>query len=888
MLFLSVVLGLTLPELVALLLLKERCALVVLPKLLRVRNRANYWGSKVQSRAWKYPSRAVEAGDVVTGAPEWPLEALGEVMLDVGGSIGASTVNKIRNQEGLADQIVNLAEQIKTDHSPQQKIAASVDMVDERVFQALVDQNEDIENVKAARDVVYNVAYLKYLERNIKSAEEAADGNAQAEAEAHDEMTGSQTAPKTKSAWDAIRARSQQQAEEANAIVDEMIAMEEEQEQQKRDAEAAQEIQRAWVRYREDYLKQNADAWKQFREDYSPFYAQLAESSTAAREMMANDFARGEDPVQTLYDYVYEQETEGLDRTKDLPAARYRTHARLRKMLGDELYAKYYPDKKSPAERVADAHAETDRIIDEGGESETESATETGSDQTQARGGDQTTDSSAEKTSGTEEGGAPAETQTGTDGDEQTDRDSGEQRSEPTPTDTEGRAAIDAERQAMSEAEGDEDIVRWQHQDGTWEDTPVQYKLVERRSAVASHRLTDDGVSYEQNPTYNWEMDIQRRTDARGEEILDRSRDENRNMRLLTERGQDMSRGAPTLLPSYDAAGGNHRLMMLELIYNRDGDGKQEYLEALEKDLPNFGIDPAALEGFEEPVLVRQVLGELDDPAAFAEASNQPNAAPRTTAHQAQQDADALTPEIIDKFDFGEVGGSNRRTIADMMAQPSKRNHDALLAFIENLPPQARARYRRGDTTRLAPEARHYLENAFFAAMFDTERGAALYEMKENGTFVPNQNYTALMIALPHIVKLDAFLRNYRPDVHKLAISDDVAAAFHSISSLRGEPTNMTVGQLGAHLDTQPFADDPSITTEAHMIMKAIYASQSQRLISDLLVGYVANAINTIQASGVPVAEQDPLFEGGEVYQGPNKEKILATTIEEGDNTERG
>ena len=63
-------------------------------------------------------------------------------------------------------------------------------------------------------------------------------------------------------------------------------------------------------------------------------------------------------------------------------------------------------------------------------------------------------------------------------------------------------------------------------------------------------------------------------------------------------------------------------------------------------------------------------------------------------------------------------------------------------------------------------------------------------------------------------------------------------------------------------------------------IMRAIYASQSQRFISILLIEYIANATEAVKSSGVPVAEQDPLFEGGEVYQGPTKEIILSDTIE--------
>ncbi len=279
---------------------------------------------------------------------------------------------------------------------------------------------------------------------------------------------------------------------------------------------------------------------------------------------------------------------------------------------------------------------------------------------------------------------------------------------------------------------------------------------------------------------------------------------------------------------------------------------------------------------------MRQVEGTLENEEAFAKASNRQDAAPLTAETQAAEDAEALTDEIFEGFSFGKPGGSNRQTIAQILADPSDQNHRAFVKFVNKLVQSARSRYRHGDTEKFSPEARHLFENVVFHRVFaETERGQALFELKENGTLAPTQNGRALMIILPHLAKFDAFFTKYRDDVRALSISKDVAAAFHLLSTLRGDPYNMRVGQAAVHLDTMPMADDPTMTETGMEIARALNGIKDVKSVANIIINYIGKAIETVEASGVPVAQQDAMFEGGDVYTGPSKDVMLTEIIEE-------
>lgn len=859
----------------------------------RIMSAADKWGRIPRHSAWKWTGRGTEVGDFVTGISEWPLELIGDQTLSLARSLGAAGVNRFRSQEGLVDTVLGIADRIQTDATPQEKIVQASSLINEATLQNIIDNNEAATNMQEARDLLMFAALVKY-ETNQLEGEADTDAEATAEAQQHDAETGSRTSPRP---WDVISTRSRQQMrEQSESRAAEMHRQAQAQLEQQSQAEQQQAQQRESDR---QFARAHGKDWNIFRNRYIPLYEMLADTPDQAREWMLADFASGTDPVQSLLDEMINEESEGVDIIEESPAiatqrardrfkdltdrlyedmfrkeslrtddktgelvsqevATTRAQEKLRDVLGDDLYNQFY--QRSTDDIVADAHAATDAMMEgeDDGTGETQTTT-AGQSQTDAE---------------TEEG-----EQAGPVEGEETTEEAATQTAEP--EDVAGRAEADATRDTLPEVVGEEDVIRYQKDDSSWEEVPVVYKLIERSSAIASHKLGDNRVSFIRNLIYNWALGIQQREKARFEEVQERAHPEKFNPFLLAERTEGATRGTPTLLESYDAVGGNHRLMLLEMIFDRDSDTKESYLAMLEERLPDFGIDPAELQNFDEPILVRQVVGAIDNPAEFAKATNTSDTAPRTAEDQALQDANALTDEILDMFDFGEVGGSNRRTIADMLANPSEQNQRALVAFIDNLPQGERARYRRGDVRNLSPEARVLFENAILAKLFTTERGRLLLTSKESGTLVPEQNRKALMAALPHLAKFDIFLKLYHEDVQALSISDDVAAAMHYLSHLRGHPNNLKIGQAAAHLDSTQIESDETLTPDSIVIMRAINGITSAGPIANILVGYINTAIENIRASGVAVREQETLFEGAVEYAGPSKTEMLETVIAE-------
>ena len=282
--------------------------------------------------------------------------------------------------------------------------------------------------------------------------------------------------------------------------------------------------------------------------------------------------------------------------------------------------------------------------------------------------------------------------------------------------------------------------------------------------------------------------------------------------------------------------------------------------------------------GFIGVWLIYGILRFIED---FGEASNREDAVPRTAAHQAAEDAESLTIPHLDAFNFGDTGGSNRRTISQILAAPSQENLRALVAFVEVLPPPARARYRRGNTSQLAAAARELFENAVLTKTFGGfERGQLLFQELADGTLKPTQNTRALLIMLPHLAKFDAYVESYNDDVQALSISSDVAIALHYLSQLRGDPNNFTVGQTLGHLHTDQMLET-DVTPEALALMKAIAATRDAGPIANIVINYIGQTLENITASGVSVSEQGTSTGEPIPYVGASKLDTLNAVITE-------
>lgn len=133
---------------------------------------------------------------------------------------------------------------------------------------------------------------------------------------------------------------------------------------------------------------------------------------------------------------------------------------------------------------------------------------------------------------------------------------------------------------------------------------PGQYRVVELDQIQPSH----SGLTFQKNPKYP------------GDLVNERNYENPANQGKVVEwSGADFNPGyhitdnpdaqnGPVMVDSAGAAvGGNGRTMILQRVYSGNPAGAKRYRDMLTEKAPQFGIDPAQIEGMKQPVLVREV-----------------------------------------------------------------------------------------------------------------------------------------------------------------------------------------------------------------------------------------------------------------------------------------
>lgn len=176
---------------------------------------------------------------------------------------------------------------------------------------------------------------------------------------------------------------------------------------------------------------------------------------------------------------------------------------------------------------------------------------------------------------------------------------------------------------------------------------PVRWALVELGDLVTSH--TD---ALDVNPAYPAELQPRDRGRAASEAQIARIQGDIRP-ELLAE-SQKASDGAPIVGRDGAVESGNARTIALRRAYANDqADGYRQWLT---ENTERFGIDPAALDGLQRPMLVRAAQGDYDR-AEFARQANESAVARMSPSEQAR--ADAARIETLEGLATNEDGSIN-------------------------------------------------------------------------------------------------------------------------------------------------------------------------------------------------------------------------------------
>lgn len=198
--------------------------------------------------------------------------------------------------------------------------------------------------------------------------------------------------------------------------------------------------------------------------------------------------------------------------------------------------------------------------------------------------------------------------------------------------------------------------------------------------------------------------------------------------------------GAPFILPDKVVLAGNGRSLALRRAYAEKEPGAIRYRQWLIDNAERFNLDRAAIEGMEDPQLVRvyEPANTLS-PEEFARISNVDETVQLSPAELASSDATRLTPEMLDQFD-AEAG-------AGILAET---NRDFTREYLEKIvaPAELPNFTHEGKINQRGVER---VRNAIFAKAYgDSAALAKVTQVPGEDTAVLSQ---ALLRAAPSMVK---------------------------------------------------------------------------------------------------------------------------------------
>lgn len=280
----------------------------------------------------------------------------------------------------------------------------------------------------------------------------------------------------------------------------------------------------------------------------------------------------------------------------------------------------------------------------------------------------------------------------------------------------------------------------------------VQYAVVEAHQPNASH-----GTDLSVNPHFPEEMQPRDRTQAATEKQLG---DFVTNFQpALLGANPKASEGAPMVGPDGVVEIGNGRTIGLRRIYERHPELAEKYKAWVKNNAAKLGIDPKAIEGLKQPMLIRIRKTDVDR-RKFVERTNKPSAAKLSAGEQARIDERLLTPEKMALYnpddDKGLMGASNRAFVRSFLKELDAAEIGDLM-----------------DGAELGQLGELRIRNAMLQRAY---KNKSLVEKMSQATDDTTRNITnALTEAAPRMASIRAGVE--AKQLHPLDIGDDIASA---------------------------------------------------------------------------------------------------------------
>ena len=259
----------------------------------------------------------------------------------------------------------------------------------------------------------------------------------------------------------------------------------------------------------------------------------------------------------------------------------------------------------------------------------------------------------------------------------------------------------------------------------------------------------------------------------------------NLNPGLLLDEQRAIDSGAPIVGEgNMFVESGNGRVLSMLKAQQDFPEQWANYQEALRNIVGDYGIDPAELDSFENPVLVRERLG--GDGVEFAEDANSNRNKVMTASENALTDANKVNMVTLSNLDIQPGEGIDTFT--------TEKNAQAAVEWLRSLPEMERARYsttnRNGDLT-LTADGKTRFVNALFATLYATpESMDIIRSFSETADSNIQAVESALKATLPEMARAEGLIRS-GSRAESLSITADVMVSAGLLQEARKAGINI-------------------------------------------------------------------------------------------------
>ena len=291
---------------------------------------------------------------------------------------------------------------------------------------------------------------------------------------------------------------------------------------------------------------------------------------------------------------------------------------------------------------------------------------------------------------------------------------------------------------------------------------PVQYRVVSADDLIASH----DASALEINPGYPSALQPRDR-----ERVVMRQQVERMSNTLRPEElgeGRNLNQGAPLIRSDGVVLNGNGRTIAIARAQARNKERAAAYRDYLMENAETFGLSREAVEHVDNPVLVREVQGDISADTMNDIIGSTTGGSRMGASENAQADADKLTHTVMDTYVPNEKGDLT-----------TAANRDFVAGILHKVVGQGELNAYLDKDGHVNADGIQRVKRALFAAAYgDDEIVAKMAESTDDDT---RNVSNGLMAAAPMMARLSV-----KKDVpHIRELRDAIADAVKQLDTLR-------------------------------------------------------------------------------------------------------